>query len=206
MNKVFFYYPICFWLLIISTFSFVTYQRNLIWETPLLLWSDTAKKNHTSAKVYNGLGNAYADLKDYSNAILIYNKALLLAPEWYTLYFNMGMMLSHRAFEKKDTEDIKKAIQYFEITLKLNPSAYLAYNSIAMRYYMLQDYEKAVQYLKEGIKVNPNFPPYYSNMAVILYTGYGKKEESIKHLQMAISMDPDMIIPDEIKGLDYSIK
>lgn len=105
------------------------------------------------AKVNNSIGVNYYSLADDKNAIIYYKKAIELEPNFSDAYFNLGLsskMLSDwdesiKAFEKavqlnaQDYEayyylgevyenkgDIKKAKEYYEICLKINPQYTLA--------------------------------------------------------------------------------
>lgn len=48
--------------------------------------------NDKNARAFNARGVAYFSLKDYTNALLDYERAAQLQPEWYQPYFNRGRL------------------------------------------------------------------------------------------------------------------
>ena len=53
----------------IAVLCLFTYQRNLLYQDPLLLWSDTVAKSPNKARPHNNLGYAYALRDDWDRAI-----------------------------------------------------------------------------------------------------------------------------------------
>jgi hypothetical protein len=58
----------------------LTFSRNLVWRTPLALWSDALRKSPDKARVHVNLGVAYHGLERFDEAIRHYCRALEINP------------------------------------------------------------------------------------------------------------------------------
>ena len=81
-----------FGFLIVALFSYWTYQRNLVWKTPVTLWEDNAKKSPNKARVHGNLGKAYLDAKEYEKARREFEKAIALNPRLLGAYDNLAVI------------------------------------------------------------------------------------------------------------------
>jgi len=70
---------LCFW----------TYQRNLLYQDPLLLWSDAVKKSPNKARPHNNLGYAYSLHGDWDRAIDEFRTAARLDPDFILAQQNL---------------------------------------------------------------------------------------------------------------------
>lgn len=68
---------------------FFTYQRNLLYHDPLLLWSDAVKKSPNKARPHNNLGYAYALHGDWDRAIEEFRTAARLDPAFILAQQNL---------------------------------------------------------------------------------------------------------------------
>jgi protein O-mannosyl-transferase len=69
-------------LAVILGLCFMTFQRNVIYRDPVLLWSDTVKKSPLKARPRNNLGHAYALRDDWERAIEEFRIAVQLDPDY----------------------------------------------------------------------------------------------------------------------------
>jgi tetratricopeptide (TPR) repeat protein len=60
----------------------LTYQRNVLYSDPVLLWSDTIEKSPHKARPRNNLGHAYAMQGDWERAIEEFRTAVQLDPDY----------------------------------------------------------------------------------------------------------------------------
>lgn len=59
-----------------------TYQRNVLYSDPVLLWSDTIEKSPHKARPHNNLGHAYALQDDWERALEEFRIAVQLDPDY----------------------------------------------------------------------------------------------------------------------------
>lgn len=66
-----------------------TFQRNLLYQDPLLLWSDAVKKSPNKARPHNNLGYAYSLQGDWDRAIDEFRTAARLDPNFILAQKNL---------------------------------------------------------------------------------------------------------------------
>lgn len=66
-----------------------TYQRNLLYQDPLFLWSDSVRKSPHKARPHNNLGYAYSLHGDWDRAIDEFRTAARLDPEFILAQQNL---------------------------------------------------------------------------------------------------------------------
>ncbi len=109
-----------------------------------------------SSPFYRDLGTAYQGLGNMDKAASAFAKALS-GNENSTDYLNLAILY-------KNSKQTKKAIEYFEKALKLDPTLEAIYLNLGNLYLELNQFESAISVLKRGIKINPDFAAYYSTM------------------------------------------
>ena len=74
---------------LITVLCFFTYQRNLLYQDRLLLWSDAVAKSPNKARPHNNLGYAYALRDDWDRAIDEFRTAARLDPDFILAQQNL---------------------------------------------------------------------------------------------------------------------
>ena len=74
---------------LIAVLCFFTYQRNLLYQDRVLLWSDTVAKSPNKARPHNNLGYAYALRDDWDRAIEEFRTAARLDPDFILAQKNL---------------------------------------------------------------------------------------------------------------------
>lgn len=77
--------------LILVALSWATYQRNLIYQTEVAFWEDTAARNPENSRAANNLGMAYAVECRFSDAEGAFQRAIALSADDY--YSRINLML-----------------------------------------------------------------------------------------------------------------
>ncbi|HEX9154588.1 MAG TPA: tetratricopeptide repeat protein, partial [Nitrospira sp.] len=74
---------------LIAALCFFTYQRNLLYQDRVLLWSDAVRKSPNKARPHNNLGYAYALRDDWDHAIEEFRTAARLDPDFIIAQQNL---------------------------------------------------------------------------------------------------------------------
>ncbi len=115
------------------------------------------------------------ELKDLDNAILYYQKAIELNPQYSKAYVNLGV-----AYADKGNHD--NAILYYQKTIELNPQYSKAYINLGLAYYAKGNIDKAIQLYEKAIELNPQYSKAYRNMG----TAYNEKGNTKKKVEYYI--------------------
>ncbi len=127
---------------------------------------------------------------DFSKSKKPFEEAVQLDNKNYLAMFYIGTY--ERAFNK----DTKKAIEYYQKAINLNPKNPRPYNNLAIAYGYLGDTKKSDETVKQIMTLFPEYPEGYYQWALKLL--YNKKySESTEYLKKAIEKY------NSIKKIDY---
>lgn len=117
--------------------------------------------------------------ENHYGAIEIYEKAVLLVPEYSRFYSNLGFAYT----QIKNTE---KALENYERALELNPRHAPALSNVANIYFEQSRFEEAIEYAEKALEAEPSFYQ-ASTLLAIIYSVRGEEEKAKKYFHMAIS-------------------
>ncbi len=145
---------------IILTCSFLSYQRNKIWQGPIPLWEDVIKKSPNKARAHINLGRAYIQRKQYDRAMQHLDKSLGINPLHSLGYNNKGII-----YGTKHQYDL--ALKNFNQALQINPRFYEAYNNRGVVYRDNNHFEEALEDFSKALDLKPDFDKAYYNRGTV---------------------------------------
>jgi tetratricopeptide (TPR) repeat protein len=83
-------------MMLVFVLCLFTYQRNLLYQDRLLLWSDAVRKSPNKARPHNNLGYAYSLHGDWDRAIEEFRTAAQLDPDYVLAQENLRDAYLHR--------------------------------------------------------------------------------------------------------------
>ena len=134
---------------------------------------------------HNDFGVAYMEQHNYYAALLEFQKALDLYPDYVIGRINEG--IAYYALSKYTEAEVA-----FEKTLTLDPKNPYAHFNLGLIYKVQGDYEKARPQFEEVLKVDHEDPYVYYNLGIVL-SKLGHHEEAIKAYHRVIELDPNNI-------------
>lgn len=140
------------------------------------------------SKIHTGIGNAYDALKNYSQAIISYKKAIEADPENYKAYINSGLVLFKQDLYDDAIENFRKAIN-LNIDKKINADVFFY---IANCYRGLKKFKEMESFYLQAINLNP----YHKDAIYALASYYAmsnNKNEMLKYLNSLFSIDKQYI-------------
>ncbi len=134
-------------VIMLGTYSYLTYSRNIVWQSEATLWEDAVKKSE--GKIGRPLVNvakAYLAEGKVDKALDSYKKALDFDDTYKPrVYLGMGYIY----FQAK--RDVEKAQDYFQLAVKsANPPIPEAYVSLGNIFWQKKQYSKALEYMSKG--------------------------------------------------------
>jgi protein O-mannosyl-transferase len=138
--------------MITACYSILTYQRNKVWRNEITLWGDTVHKSPHKARPHDIRGIALVHRGNYNQAIIEYNKAIEIYPEFSEAYYNRGI-----AFARQ--RNFIQALSDFDKAIDKKPDYAAAYYNRAVVYYLIKEYPQAWGDVRNaeklGYAVNP---------------------------------------------------
>lgn len=137
-------------LLIAILLAGLTVKRNMVWKNNYTLFNDILYKNSNIYFANWNLGNAFLDDQNFSNAILYFNRAILLKPEAE----DISNILSSRGWAKFNSNDTAGSIKDYIESIKLNPKNATAHNNLGWAYLCNHNYDNSFSELTKAIQLD----------------------------------------------------
>lgn len=157
--------------------SLWTYQRNLIWNDPLVFWADSVEKAPGKPRSLNNLGNAYYYKGKYKEAVSSYKKVLDIKPDYLPTLKNIA--IAYRALE-----NYEKAEEYCRLAIQYAPDFIDVYNNLGAILALQNKTQEAEKYYKKALELAPHHPLVNKNLGSLLLR-QGKVDEALQFLEKA---------------------
>jgi tetratricopeptide (TPR) repeat protein len=142
----------------------------------------TLTTEENSVPIHYLLGLNYYRTKDFPNAVLEFQKALKLSPDYMLATFNLG--LANAALGNDD-----EAIKYLKRTLELDPTNFSAAFDLGVTYLHKEMIPESTQAFRQSVTIYPDFAPGYRALGEMLVY-QGKLDEGLKELRTAVRLAP----------------
>ena len=152
--------PVVLILLTLASFLIGTRERNKAWKDEVSLWADAKQKAPLLIRPYNNLGEAYDKLGNYDLAIIEFETALRLNPNYFFALSNLG-----NVYGKK--KEYAQAISYTKQALQQKPDYAPGHYNLAKALHMTGNPEKAMLSYRSAIKYNPYFEEAFFNLGFL---------------------------------------
>jgi tetratricopeptide (TPR) repeat protein len=174
-------------VVLILIYGMLTIHRNIVWQSPVLIWTEVVAQDPQDDWPYDFLARAYKEDKDYDHAIAAYEmffkKSIPTSKERLA-----SMMVSLSAlYGLKGMFD--EELQYAREALRLDPYQDQAYNNIGLVFAMKGDFETAYAHFQQAIVLNPNNVQAYTNIGV-LNLKLGHLDEARVLFKQALEINP----------------
>ena len=180
-------------IVIAIVFGGLTYMRNKVWQSPISLWEDAARKSPGNMRPLLSLAEEYAKAGRYEEAIGMYRKALTLPPRAYLnlradeypkVYNALGLLYA-------ELGRYGDAIAAFRMIPKIDPDFLEAYNNMAAAYINSGRYADAIEPLKQVTERKPDYADAHYNLSVA-YLEVGNREAAMKEYIILKRLSPQL--------------
>ena len=134
------------------------------------------------ASAYNVLGVTYHDAREYDNAIVHFDEAIKIAPDYSIAHQNRG-----GAYRAKG--ELDRAIQDFDEAIRLDAKSGSARNDRGVTYYMKGDYDRSILDFSGAIQLDAKSAVYYFNRGGA-YEKKGARGEALADYRKTLSLNP----------------
>jgi protein O-mannosyl-transferase len=84
---------------VIAACAAATIMRNVVWQDPISLWEDVARKSPKKDRAQNTVGMVYLNAGMLEEARQAFEKTIAINPKYWTAYFNLGVYYTRKAEE-----------------------------------------------------------------------------------------------------------
>ena len=172
------------------------YQRNAVWETPMLVWTDVAAKRPMNARAHTALATAHQERGDLDSAIREYGEALSRAPE--TAVEDRVAAMRGMAAALVDSGRVPEAFALIQVAVALkprDPEVLATLAAVDVFAGNLQDAERAAQ------AALTEQPRHTRALLVLGEIGIVRQDaaEAAHYLGLAVEAEPD----EPVRLLEY---
>jgi Flp pilus assembly protein TadD len=127
-------------------------------------------------------GATFARNTVWKNEITMWEDVVSKSPDKGRAYIGLGNAYKSQGF-------FPRAIEQYNISLRLDPYDLTIYNNLGNAYFALGDFDMAIHYLQRALRFKSNFGEAHYNIANA-YKFKGLLNKAIEHYQAAISLKP----------------
>ena len=121
--------------------------------------------------------------KNYKEAEVLYNRALLSDPANYEALRHLGILC-------QDLKENERAYNYFMQALKTNPKGFQALSNLATIHMLNKNYELAHKCLMNSFKINSNYVPTINNLAAYYHKVHDPKN-ALHYAKLSLNIQPN---------------
>jgi tetratricopeptide (TPR) repeat protein len=147
------------------------------------------------ANTYSSRGVAYYHKGDYGQAIVSYDAAIRLNPEFTFAYNNRGV-----AHYRNAAYDL--AVRDYDEAIRLDPGYADAYHNRGLAQYYKGDYDQAIRDYDGATRLNPDFAFAYYSRGIARYHK-GDYDQAVRDYDAAIRLDPDFAFAYYTRGIAH---
>ena len=185
-------------VLILGVFTFLSWQRCLLWGNNLTLWNDVLK-NHQVAFAYMVRGIGYAEKGQYELAVKDYNAAL-------NMDGNFAAALSDRAIAYGNLGQYQKAFADFDRALRIAPNLSHTYYALGMFHKFNGRNDLAIYDLTQAIKINPDMAVGAYNDRGSIYAALAQYDRALSDFNEALRINRNFAEAYYNRGTLYNIQ
>jgi Flp pilus assembly protein TadD len=160
----------------------VTVSRNHDYRSAVAIWTDTVKKCPGNARAHYSLGVALAAAGRVGDAILHYEEALRLEPD-YREHHKLALALAQ-------TGRLNEALEHFEAALRLKPDFAEAHDNYGVALMRAHRPRDALPHYEVALRLDPANPVVHYNYANAL-ASLERVPEALSHYLEAVRIKPD---------------
>lgn len=182
-------------VILIAVLSFLTIQRNEVWQHPYNLWRDAQLKSPHKARPNYNLGDLYYSQQRWDEAMTYLNKAISLDPDYYKSYADRGILYIIQG-------DVDLGLADFERVLTVNPHHGATLNNRGKVYSQHKRYDLALDDLNKALEIYPDYFTAYRNRGDV-YMNIGQYANALRDYTHALNLNPSAHEVYFARGLVY---
>jgi tetratricopeptide (TPR) repeat protein len=176
---------------IVLLLSAATYNRNILWRDPQLIWEDVIVKAPGNYRAYNNLGVVFKKNGKFDEATKQFQRSIAIDSSHPAAYFNLGDVQYQLGNYAKAEEYLKKA-------LDMRPNSLLRLdilNKLGRTYSAMGKTETAIAVFEHALTLYPSSIPLYNNLG-IQYVKVGNLDAAINIFQRALTIGeaPEVLV------------
>ncbi len=168
---------------ILAALIFCARAQTSYWRNSELLWTHTLACTSGNFVGHNNLGYALFQQGKVDEAMIHYQKALEIKPDYAEAHSNLGNVL----FQKGSVDE---AIAHCQKALEIKPDFAEAHNNLANALFQKGRVDEAIAHYQTVLQIKPDYAETYNNLGNVLLQK-GRVDEAVAQYQQALQIDPN---------------
>jgi tetratricopeptide (TPR) repeat protein len=169
--------------IILMALIFCARAQTAYWRNSESLWTHTLACTSDNFIGHNNLGTALLKTGHVDEAMVHYQKALEIKPDFAEAHNNLGNFL----FQKGSVDE---AMVHYQMALEINPDYAEAHYNLGNALLKMGNVDEAIAHFQKALQINPDYAEAHNNLGYALIQK-GRVDEAIAHFQKALQINPD---------------
>jgi tetratricopeptide (TPR) repeat protein len=169
--------------IILMALIFCARVQTAYWRNSESLWTHTLACTSDNFIGHNNLGIALLKTGNVDEAMVHYQMALEIKPDFAEAHNNLGNFL----FQKGSVDE---AIVHYQMALEINPDYAEAHYNLGNALLKMGNVDEAIAHLQKALQINPDYAEAHNNLGYALIQK-GSVDEATAHFQKALQINPD---------------
>jgi len=169
--------------IILMALIFCARAQTVYWRNSESLWTHTLACTSDNFIGHNNLGTALLKTGNADEAMVHYQMALEIKPDYAEAHYNLGYALLKMG-------NVDEAIAHFQKALQIKPDYAEAHNNLGYALIQKGSVDEAIPHFQKALQIKPDYADAHNNLGNILLEK-GSVDEAIIHFQKALQIKPD---------------
>ncbi|MBN1818519.1 MAG: tetratricopeptide repeat protein [Sedimentisphaerales bacterium] len=162
------------------------WRQTSYWRNSETLWTHTLAYTAHNMIAHSNLGNALAERGKVEAAIVHYQKALEINPDYPVAHNNLGNTMANLG-------QVDAAITHYQKALRTNPNFIEAHNNLGLALAGCGQIDAATVHFQKALEIKPDYDEAHNNLGVVLANS-GQVDAAIAHFQRALDINPNYAV------------
>lgn len=149
---------------VLTVLAVTAYRQTQYWRNSISLWTHTLECTGENSIAHNNLGGLLGQKGQLEKAIMHFEKAIKISPDFTDAYYNLGVILG-------SLERFDEAIPYLEHALKINPDDAGGHCVLGAVFSKQGQPDKARLHFEKALEIDPGCVEAGNNLAQLLTAG-----------------------------------
>ena len=188
---------IAFLLALAIAAAYLSYERNLIWQTDITLWQDVIVKSPHKVRPANNLARELVEEGRCHEAIGYLRAAISKDPYYAEPHFNMGLCFVRTGQYAKALSAFNNVIKITDVLIKGHygemPDITMlvaSHGYVANIYTTMGDYQRAIAHYRKALDYSPSNRVLLYNLGITLKKAR-RYPEAIEVFKKVLKLNPD---------------
>ena len=168
---------------VLAMLAVATWKRSTVYTNNETLWRDNVAKNPNSWAGYNNLGVAFWRSGRVNDAIVCWQRALQIKPDYPEVHNNLASPLAQAG-------KFDDAIRHYEQALRTKPDYVEVQCNLGIVLAQVGRLSEAIEHYEQALRINPDYTDAHFNLGLALERT-SRTNEAIAQYEQTLKLRPD---------------